>query len=348
MKKQILLIEDDKIVRENTAEILQFANYEVITASDGKIGLEKALHHTPDLIVCDIMMPKLDGYGVYKILTKDVRCERIPFIFLTAKTNHQDRRKGMELGADDYLTKPFDESELLSAIEIRLKKATNNNKDYAQNGVDSNTDSFAQIKNIDALIKILNNKENHSYNKGETLFCEGNTSNHVFLVKEGSIKTYKNTDYGKELITGLFEKNSFIGYTSSLGDFPYRESAEAINDSKVIKIDKIEIKNILNKNPHLAIDIIGMLSNNIEKIKNKMLQIAYESVRKRVAKTLLLIIKDDPLKKILLSRSNLANLVGIARETLIRTLADFKQEGLLETNRTYIKIIDENGLQKIK
>ena len=115
--KKILLIEDNLDVRENTEEILSLANYKVFTAANGKIGVELAHTEKPDLIICDIMMPELDGYGVLHILSKNEDTARIPFIFLTAKTEKSDIRKGMNLGADDYLTKPFDDTDLLNAIE---------------------------------------------------------------------------------------------------------------------------------------------------------------------------------------------------------------------------------------
>ena len=124
MATKILLIEDDMTVRENTAEILELSDYEVQTASDGLKGVEEAISFQPDIIVCDIMMPELDGYGVIENLSKLEDTKYIPFIFLSAKTDHKDIRKGMNMGADDYLTKPFEEEELLSAIESRLAKTS--------------------------------------------------------------------------------------------------------------------------------------------------------------------------------------------------------------------------------
>ena len=120
--KKILLIEDNRDIRDNTAEILELSNYEVITAEDGKSGIEKALKHIPDLIICDIMMPVLDGYGVLHAVHKNDALKSIPFIFLTAKTERGDFRKGMDLGADDYITKPFNGTELLNAVDSRLQK----------------------------------------------------------------------------------------------------------------------------------------------------------------------------------------------------------------------------------
>ena len=121
---KVLLIEDDKVLRENTAELLELSNFEVITACNGKDGLKIATTEHPDLIVCDIMMPKMDGYTVLEQLSEQNSTKYIPFIFLSAKTERQDVRKGMNLGADDYITKPFTEDELLSAIESRLAKAS--------------------------------------------------------------------------------------------------------------------------------------------------------------------------------------------------------------------------------
>src|SRR6188474_2924588 len=105
MKLRILLIEDNPDIRENTAEILEMSNYLVDTAENGKLGIEKALAQKPDLIICDIMMPVLDGYGVLHLVNKNQQLAGIPFIFLTAKSERTDFRKGMEMGADDYITK---------------------------------------------------------------------------------------------------------------------------------------------------------------------------------------------------------------------------------------------------
>ncbi|MFM7903168.1 MAG: response regulator transcription factor, partial [Bacteroidota bacterium] len=121
--KTLLLIEDHPDMRENTTEILELAGYKVIAAENGKAGIDAALKNIPDLIICDVMMPELDGYGVLHVLSKNPKTSGIPFIFLTAKSEKEDFRKGMSLGADDYITKPFSDSDLMDAIEIRLRKS---------------------------------------------------------------------------------------------------------------------------------------------------------------------------------------------------------------------------------
>ena len=119
---KILVIEDEQGVRENLLEILEAENFDTIGAENGHVGITWAWEHRPDLIICDVMMPELDGYEVLKLLRQDPVTETIPFIFLTAKADKADLRQGMELGADDYLTKPFTMAELLGAIASRLKR----------------------------------------------------------------------------------------------------------------------------------------------------------------------------------------------------------------------------------
>jgi two-component system, sensor histidine kinase and response regulator len=117
----ILVIEDESLLRAEVAEWLKFEGYTAITAEDGAAGVEKALQYLPDLIVCDIKMPRLDGYDVLLEIRSNIKTADIPFIFLTARAAHEDMRAGMNLGADDYLTKPFTRVDLLQAIKSRLE-----------------------------------------------------------------------------------------------------------------------------------------------------------------------------------------------------------------------------------
>lgn len=121
MNKKVLIIEDNKDIRENIAEILELADYQVYSADNGKAGIELALSNLPNIILCDIMMPEMDGYDVLAALHQYPEMKGVPFIFLTAKAERLDLRKGMELGADDYLIKPFDDIALLTAIKNKLK-----------------------------------------------------------------------------------------------------------------------------------------------------------------------------------------------------------------------------------
>jgi anti-anti-sigma factor len=128
----ILAIEDDTKIRENIQEILELEGFDVLTAENGRIGVQLAQEHHPDLIICDVMMPEIDGYGVLVTLRQDPNTLKIPFIFLSARATKADFRKGMSLGADDYLTKPFTPGELREAISTRLEKQTMMITRYAQ------------------------------------------------------------------------------------------------------------------------------------------------------------------------------------------------------------------------
>ncbi|PKL81807.1 MAG: hypothetical protein CVV24_13375 [Ignavibacteriae bacterium HGW-Ignavibacteriae-3] len=122
MNKKILIIEDEKKVRENIGTLLTEEGYAVLASKNGEEGVETAIKEIPDLIICDIMMPGLDGYGVLEKLLKHESTKSIPFIFLSAKVEREDLRKGMMIGADDYLFKPYKSEDLLKSIDTRLKR----------------------------------------------------------------------------------------------------------------------------------------------------------------------------------------------------------------------------------
>lgn len=123
MKKRLLVIEDQAPMRRNIALLLELEGYEVLTAENGRTGLDLARQHRPDLILCDVMMPEMDGYSVVQALRADADLAVIPFVFLTARSDRSDVRVGMNFGADDYLTKPVVRDDLLAAVQVRLARA---------------------------------------------------------------------------------------------------------------------------------------------------------------------------------------------------------------------------------
>ena len=160
--EKILVIEDEPAVRENLAEILELAQYEVFTAMDGIEGIELTRQHRPDLIICDVMMPKMDGFEVLETLQADPDLATIPLIFLTAMADVQNLREGMDLGADDYLTKPFELNELLISISSRLRKRSNLNQqiEKEKSHVQSLNDLVkTQIKTVYEIEKSLTIKD---------------------------------------------------------------------------------------------------------------------------------------------------------------------------------------------
>lgn len=353
MSKKILLIEDDKIVRENTCEILELTGYEVTTAENGKFGIEKARQNHPDLIICDIMMPELDGYGVLYLLSKDKELANVPFIYLSAKAERSDMRKGMDLGADDYLTKPFKESELLNAIESRLRRSEAFKTEFGNNIED--LDGFIkEARGLAKLKKLSKERTMRKYSKDDSLYYEGNYPNGLFFLAKGKVKTYKLNEYGKELVTGLFKTGDFFGYLPLLGDTAYAEFAVAMEECEIYKIPKDDFQVLLNKNRDVAHKFIKMLSNNLAEKEERLIRLAYDSVRKKTAESLLLLEKrfkeeGDENFNMGISRDDLASIAGTATESLIRALADFKEEKLIKADGiTNIVILDSKGLEKIK
>jgi CheY-like chemotaxis protein len=344
--KKILLIEDNEDVRENTAEILSLANYKVVVAENGKVGVELALQEKPDLIICDIMMPELDGYGVLHILSKKPETANIPFIFLTAKTEKTDVRKGMNMGADDYLTKPFDDTELLNAIETRLKR-TEMLRQYESTpeGLDAFIKDVGHSLNLKDLGK---DKKVKTYKKKMEIFAEGDSPSHVFLVKSGSVKVYKSHPDGKELITNLYKANDYFGFESILENNHYKESASAMDDSEVVIIPKQDFLTLLHSNAEVSKTFISLLCQQVKEKEHQLLNLAYNSVRQRTAEALLKVLKlKEGDKQLTIARDDLAKMVGTASESVIRVLSDFKDEGLIEIESGKIKILAPSKLESV-
>ena len=349
--KRVLLIEDDTVLRNNTAELLELANYKVFTASNGAKGIETAHFCKPDVIVCDIMMPEIDGYQVLESLAEDQRTQAIPFIFLSAKTERKDVRKGMELGADDYITKPFEEEELIGAIESRMARSTILRELQEQELTSIDGDGF-YLKNIEDFKNyIYDYGRELDYELGETIYREGDNSNMVYLILKGVVKTHKLDEQGKELITGIYKADDFFGFTSFTKNIAYREYSTALEDTKLAGITKEQLKSALENNYELIMELMQLLTESLSDTREQLLEMAYGSVRRKTASTLLRFadkLQEDNQGNIHILRSDLAGVAGMATETLIRTLSSFKKEGLIEIRDRNIKILDVQKLRSIQ
>ena len=345
--KKLLLIEDDVTVRENTAELLELSNYDVITASNGKLGIETAKKEVPDIIICDIMMPEIDGYGVLEALSKNPSTLNIPFIFLSAKTEHKDIRKGMDLGADDYLTKPFEEEELLSAIESRLAKVAIL-KSYIK---EETQEDEEKLKDLNDLRELFSKQELQYFKKGETIYEKDKHANYFYLVKRGIVKAHRLDNQGKELITELYKEDDFFGNHANDPQSSYEDYATAMEETQLYTVSREEFQKILAGNPRITMQLVEVLNNNLSELKKQLMDMAYGSVRKKTANTILLFaerIEKHPLKSIRISRADLAGVAGMAPESLIRTLSEFKKEGLIEIEGRNIKLLDSQALKMVK
>lgn len=350
MKHTVLLIEDNKEMAENICSILKLAHYNVLSAPNGKIGVQLAQEEHPDLILCDVMMPELDGYGVLHILNNDPETAHIPFIFLTAKADKNDLRAGMNLGADDYMTKPFEGLDLLKVVEIRLKKSQRLKDDYKNDLYDVNT-FFNKARELKEFQKLSENRPVRIFKKKEFVFMEGQTPSDLYFIISGEVKTYKVNYDGKELITGIHGVGDFLGYVSLLEEQQHNESAEVLEESEISIIPKQDFLTLIYSSKDMARKFIKMLSNNLIEAENRLLDLAYQSVRQRVAGALLKIYNEHslPNKKeiITIARKDISNMIGTATESLNRTLADFKDEGLIEISDEGIKIRDKARLEHL-
>jgi DNA-binding response OmpR family regulator len=350
--KKILLIEDNKEMRENTMEILELANFHVTTAKNGKEGVEYAQKEKPDLIICDIMMPVLDGYGVLHMLSKNTETASIPFIFLTAKAERSDLRKGMEMGADDYVTKPFDDIELLNAIESRLRKSDLMKKEFSRDLTGLN-EFMSNAKGLDDLKKLSENREVKSYRKKEAVYDEGSYPRGIYFVNKGKVKTFKTHELGKEFITGLYKEGDFFGYLALMEESKYADSSEALEESEICFIPKDDFFPLILKNSEVSRKFMRILSGDLSDKEEQLLKLAYNSVRKRVAEALVTLNnrykKDsEPKFSMNISREDIANLAGTATETTIRTLSDFKDEKLIDIKGGTIAIVDYDKLSHLR
>ncbi|HEV9035006.1 MAG TPA: response regulator [Puia sp.] len=371
--RRLLVIDDHDDIRENIAEILTLAGYEVYTAENGKRGVETALKENPELVICDIMMPELDGYGVLHLLRKNESTINTPFIFLTARTERTDFRKGMEMGADDYITKPFDDIELLNAIEIRLKKYDILQNSYA-----------ADEKGAGALIGDLStsgmipldpaNYETTELSKKQHLYQEGRRPKYAYYLIKGKVKAFRIHEDGKEYITNLYGPGDYIGYLPLLENSPYEETAIVLEDAELAQIPKDEFVNALYQDIRIASKFIRLIAQNVQEKEERLLQLAYGSLRKRVAKALIDIHNKyaaagtastatdatsagkgatspakgaPPSAPLDISRDDIAQYVGTATESLIRTLSDFKSEKLVDIRDGKIRIADLAKLQNL-
>jgi len=348
--KSILVIDDNKDIRENTAEILDLAGYKTFTAENGKRGVEMALKEKPDVIVCDIMMPELDGYGVLHMLRKNTESQNIPFIFLTAKTERTDFRKGMEMGADDYVTKPFEDIELLNAIEVRLKKAEVMTQKYAlsEQGI---TQFLKDVKDSGMISQLAEKYSIEAYSKKQTLYNEGKRPRFLYYLVKGKVKGFKTHEDGKDYITDIFSDGDFIGYPALIEDKNYDDSTVILEDAEVMQIPKEDFLQMIYGDMNVAAKFIRIITQNVKEKEERLLNLAYSSLRKRVAKALVDLNSkfnvsggNNPIE---ISREDIAHYVGTATESLIRTLSDFKAEKLIEIKEGKIRIADVEKLKNL-
>ncbi|HEY0975896.1 MAG TPA: response regulator [Flavobacteriales bacterium] len=349
--KTILLIEDDPDMRDNTAELLELASYRVLKAENGRRGIDIARQEPPDLVICDIMMPELDGYGVLHLLARDPSTAEIPFIFVSAKAERAEVRRGMDLGADDYLTKPFEESELLNAVEGRLKRS-----ELFRQGFRSGTADIPGLidlaRGVNGLKDLTKDRKRRTLAAKDSLFMAGDELRHVFLIEKGKVRTYAMNRDGKEIVTGLHAPGDLIGFMSVLEGGRTHENAEALEETELSLIPREDMLALLHRDRDVSLRFIKMLAKDVKEMETRLLELAYAGVRQRVAQALVRLrdryagAGSDQLG-IRISREDIAAIVGTATESLIRALSDLRDEGIIGTHGREIRVLDAARLEKL-
>ena len=331
--KKILIIEDEPEVRENIAEILALSNYEVLKAEDGLVGVELALAATPDLIICDIAMPGLDGYEVLYSLHRHARTSGIPFIFLTASTEKEQVRKAMTAGADDYISKPFEGIELLRAVESCFKKRQLRHAAVAQK---SSSSGELQPASIMELLRLQpDQRDIHFFHKKQMIYQEGQRPTAIYYVLTGKIKIYRIHPDGKEFITNIAGGGEFLGYTALLQDVNYQDNAQVLDEGALMHVPRQEFLQFMLTDSRVSQYFIDLLARNVKAQEHSLINLAYNSLRKRVANGLLQLVAKFPEGEgsdpsVGISRDNLSHFIGSATESLTRTLSDFRNERLID------------------
>lgn len=350
MPENILIIDNDRKIREKVCELLESEGYKVFAASNGMEGLMNARKSNPDLILCDVALTGLDGYGVLRALGNIPETAGIPFVFLTAESDPVGFRKGMDLGADDYLAKPFSRDDLLMVIGTRLHKRRllKESDGYGKLADLINASKIPpDARAISNLCKIKKIKEKN------VLFMESDPVNYIYFIVSGKIKTFRATDFGKEFLTEIYKTGDFFGYTSLMNGGEYRESASAMEDSELALIPKEDFFRMLHSSSEVALKFIRLISNNLEDAEEKMVRLAYNSARKRVAEALVFLCrKYNPEGKenspFPANRENISGIAGVAPESVSRNLGNFRDEGLIEVDFGTVRITDFKKMEALK
>ena len=342
----ILVIEDHSDVRENTVDLLRLAGHDARGAATGTEGVRMAIEALPSLILCDVMMPELDGYGVLKILGERDDTRGVPFVFVTAKGEQDNLRRGMNLGADDYITRPFYKDELLQVVEVRLRKrAVQGAGGEAAGHTWSGFLSAAAAER--GLDELLRDAPVRTYRRGEAMYRRGEVVRDLCYIDCGYAKVQRTTDFGKTLILGVVAPASLFGYPELVADRSYEHEAVALTPMTVRAVPAERLRERLASDANVANLLLTRLADQLLRADARTLAQSYLSVRKRCADTLLRAATLFGGDSWPMNREELSQWAGTAKETFIRNLTEFREAGYLETTPRAIRVLDVGALEAI-
>ena len=352
LMKKILFIQDQEHQEDSIRQLLELSNYLVHVAGDGRDGIGMALRERPDLILCDVHVTSVDGYGVIHALQQYPETRGIPVILLTPMEEKDDFRKAMEAGADDFLARPFEGIELLRAVDACLDRR--HKRMSGDHGAAATPAGQAVIGGANEQGNDWRPEEQdvRSYKKRTMLYTEGQRASQVWYVVSGKVKTYMVHMDGKELITGIFGPGDCVGYIAAVHGGGYTDNAQVIEESALVVISRPEFLRLMSGDPAFVRQVIKWLSRSNRAQESGLLNLAYSSLRKKVANGILSLYDSfrkelDGKSFISVSRENLAAIIGSAPESLTRTLSDFRKERLVEVADGRIYVLDEHRLRNL-
>jgi CRP/FNR family cyclic AMP-dependent transcriptional regulator len=278
--KKILLLEGDTTLSKDMSNILRLANYEVEVANNGKFGLETAYQNIPDLIICDLNLPELDGMGLLRILSRHAEFNLVPFLFISKDKSLESIRRIMDMGADDFIINPVDHTELLRTVDIHIMKMEKVKASFHRERTQNET-------SFDSFLKTPHTHK--KYKKKQMIFQTGDKPNFLYYIAQGKAKSFIENEEGKEVTVTLYVAGDFIGTSALLAKSPYAANAMALEDLELVLIPKEEFTEIMSNDSALSHDILLRLKNANTLNNERLLKFAYDSARKRVADSLLFV-----------------------------------------------------------
>ncbi|WP_116125435.1 response regulator [Lewinella sp. IMCC34183] len=345
-EQHILIIEDNAEVRENLAEILTLSGFRTTTAADGIAGVKLAQQESFDLILCDVMMPELDGYGVLDLLAERETTAGIPFIFITARSEKEDVRRGMNLGADDYITKPFYKDELLQVIRTRLRKAARRKPAAGPAPTVHLSDPERGLAHLRTVFE--RDGQSREYGAGATIVGADDYPHFVYRVESGQVHLSRTHPYGRDYIVAVLDTGEYFGIPAVLerSVSPYTaRPATGGATCRLLPADRL--RELIASDRTVTEGLMHLMARRVARQNDRLVLQAYDSVRRRTALVLCDLQERQPGQPLELAREELAQMVGTTKESAIRALADFRRDGLLETEGRRIVLLDPEGLRNL-
>ena len=348
---KILIVDNRPDKRASLKEILELAHYQTAEAQNGQEALQRVEKERPDLILCKAELPELNGYELLRLLSKDPELVTMAFVFTCPEATPKDIRRGMNLGADDFLREPYSKMELIDTVEARLSRIQQlSNRDEKPTGdLLGFMDEVTKIKGLEDLSE---GQQRRDYKKREVVFHEGDPAHHLYYVLKGRVKLIKTDHYGKELINEFIDQKQFFGYLALMKGEEFHQTAVCLEPSEIVKIPKTDFWALLHRNRQVAERFIAMLANDTVEQKNRLLRMAFGTVKERLASVLLELHKkynpqDSNTVKLKITRESLAGMVGTTTESLIRTLSELKEGGFIEVSGREICLLRKAALQQM-